>query len=131
MRGRALRSRRSLRVWSAVLAVATALVLAAPTLRLAFDEGAVPPSSDTPALPTGVTVAREEVACGSGGCWRELTLRGPRGQSAADLAASVGLPQEVCSARSLLDRRRVCTGIHVIGERVLLYVQFDRSWSLW
>jgi hypothetical protein len=110
-----------------VLAVCVALFLVAPVLWLAVDEGAVPASSDAPALPAGVTVAHEEVMCGSGGCWRELTLNGPDGQAPAELAAILGLPHETCSARSLLDRRRVCSGVTVIGEKVLVYVQFDRS----
>jgi hypothetical protein len=103
-----------------------ALVLVAPVVSLAVDEGAVPSSSDIPPLPTGVT-AREEERCGSGGCYLWLTLRGPAGQSAEQLAASVGPPQQTCHARGLLDRRRVCSGVEVLAGRVFLYVRFDRS----
>ncbi|MGY1605427.1 hypothetical protein [Geodermatophilus sp. SYSU D00815] len=78
-----------------------------------------------------MTAGREEVHCGSGGRWREVQLSGPETRSAGDLAASVGLPQEACAARSLLDRRRVCSGVRVAGGRVFLYVRFDRSLRLW
>jgi hypothetical protein len=111
----------------AVLAVVTVAVLAAPVLWLAVDEGAVPEAADAPALPPGVSVTRDEVLCGSGGCWRELTLRGTDGQRAVDVAASVGPSDETCRARGLLDRRRVCSGVRVVGNEVRLYLQFDRS----
>ncbi|SDY64611.1 hypothetical protein SAMN05660209_03377 [Geodermatophilus africanus] len=61
--------------------VARTVLLAVPVLWtqwLAIAEGAVPPSTDV-ALLAGVVVAHEDVGCGSGGCWRELTLRGPGG----------------------------------------------------
>lgn len=112
------------------LVLLAALVLFGPVLWLAVDEEAVPASSDVPALPAGVTVTHEDVQCGSGGCWRELRLRGTGGQSAAEIAAGVGLQHETCQARSLLDRRRVCSGVSVIGDDVRLYVRFDRPLSL-
>jgi len=115
---------------SAALVAVVAVLLAAPVVALEFDEAAVPPSSDVPALPAGVTIAGEEVQCGSGGCWRELRLRGPEGLTPAEVAASVGPPYETCSARSLLDRRTVCSGIDVHGDDVVLHVQFDRLLSL-
>jgi hypothetical protein len=122
--------RRAVWLVSAALVLA-ALVLVAPVVSLALDEGAVPSSSDIPPLPDGVTLAREESRCGSGGCYHWLTLDGPEGQSAEQLAASVGAPHETCHARSLLDRRQVCSGVvDVIDERVVLYVRFDRSFSL-
>jgi hypothetical protein len=111
----------------AVLAVLTALYAYGPAILLAMEEGQVPPASDVPALPDGVTAAREDVPCGTGGCWRALTLRGPDGQSPAELAASLGFSPEECHARGLLDRRRVCIGVEVVGETVTLHVRFDRT----
>jgi hypothetical protein len=109
------------------IGVAVAAVLAAPVVSLSLDEAAVPPSSAAPPLPAGVTVANDELRCGSGGCFHELTLTGPPEDSPADLAASVGPPGETCRARSLLDRRQVCTGVDVFGTRVVLHVRYDRS----
>jgi len=97
---------------------------------LALDEAAVPPSSEAPPLPPGVTVLDDELRCGSGGCHHALTLAGPPEQSAAELAASVGPPGESCRVRSLLDRRRVCSGVEAHGEAVVLYVRYDRSFAL-
>ena len=76
--------------------VLAAVVLAAPVLSLVFDEGAVPASSDVPPLPAGVSVVGEEIDCGSGGCWRELTLQGLEGRSPEERAARVGMPHETC-----------------------------------
>ena len=107
-------------------AVVTGLVLAAPVLWLRIDEAGVPPLSDA-RLPAGATVRHEEIQCGSGGCWRELTLDGLPGNSSEERAASIGHPHETCRARSLIDRRRVCTGVTVVGQRIRLYLQYDRS----
>jgi hypothetical protein len=106
------------------------LYFVVPVVSLAFDEAAVPAVSDAPPLPEGVTVAHEEVLCGSGGCWRELTLDGPGGRSAGQLSAWLGVEpgQEVCAARNLVDRRRVCSGVIELREGAGLYLSFDRSW---
>jgi hypothetical protein len=110
----------------ALLVLSASLVLGGPVLWLQVDEGAIPPSSDVPSLPAGVSINSGEVLCGSGGCYRRLTLSGPAGQSPEELAASIGLPHQVCHARSLLDRRRVCSHLDVAPEDVFLVVQFDR-----
>lgn len=123
-------SRRPIGIALGALVVLTVLVLVLPVLWLQVDEGAVPGASDVPALPAGVAVAHEDVQCGSSGCWRELRLSGPEGRSPAEIAASVGLSHERCAARSLLDRRRICTGVTVVGEQVRLYVRYDRSFAL-
>ena len=102
------------------------LVLAGPALWLQVDENAIPPASDVPPLPAGVTIESDEVLCGTGGCYRRLRLTGPAGQSPDELATSIGLAHQVCHARSLLDRRRVCSHLDVADERVFLVVQFDR-----
>jgi len=110
------------------LVVLVALVLALPVLWLkTVDEAAVPSASDAPSLPAGVTVGQEEVLCGSGGCYRMLWLSPRRGQSHAELAERVGLPHQNCRARSLLDRRHVCSHLEVSPAGVAVVVQFDRS----
>ncbi|GAA2757229.1 hypothetical protein [Actinopolymorpha rutila] len=111
---------------TAAVLVGLVVVLFAPVAWLAVDEAAVPPRSDVPALPAGVRVADEAVKCGSGGCWRELTLTGPANESPSQIAADLGLPRETCGPRSLFDRREVCRGVNVADGKVRLYVQFHR-----
>ncbi|WP_341359625.1 hypothetical protein V5H98_18250 [Georgenia sp. M64] len=130
--------RRTIAVISVLSAgLAAAAVLFVPVLWLQLDETAVPPVSDLPALPAGVTIASDEVMCGSGGCWHQLTLSGPENQSAEELVAGVGdalglpvstsgQPQEACHARGLLDRRRVCTGAGVMRNEVSVYLLYER-----
>lgn len=114
--------------WCAWLVLGLALVLVAPVLWLhAVDEGAVPSASDAPRLPAGVTVAREELQCGSGGCYLVLTLTASGSRSAAELMARAGYPERVCAADGWLDRRRVCTQAGVRGDAASLVVQYDRS----
>ena len=112
------------------LALSGVVYFVVPVLSLAFDEAAVPAVSDAPPLPEGVTVAHEDVLCGSGGCWRELTLDGPGGRSAGELAAWLGVEpgQEICEARNLVDRRRVCSGVSDPARGAVGYLRFDRSW---
>lgn len=111
----------------ALLITVVGVALFGPVVMIEIGDGAaIPPSSDGPDLPAGVDVASDERQCGSGGCWRELTLRGPEHQTAEELAASLDLAEESCRTRSLLDRRRVCTGVTIAGDEVRIYVQFDR-----
>jgi len=114
-----------------VLVGIVAAVFAAPVVWVEIDGGEPPPASDVPHLPDGVTIARDETMCGSGGCWRELTVRGPRGRSPTERAASLGWPEETCAARSFLDRRRVCSGVTVAPDGgVRLYLVYDRRLDL-
>lgn len=117
---------RKLLIGTAAALLVFAVVFVAPAVWLAVDEAAVPPRSDVPALPAGVRVIDEQVQCGSGGCWRELTLAGPANESPTQIAAGLGLSHETCSPRSLVDRREVCRGVTVTGGKVRLYVKFHR-----
>jgi hypothetical protein len=112
------------------LLVLVLLVVVAPVVRLALDEGAVPASSDIPPLPAGVTAGHEEVTCGSGGCYLRLRLSKPGAGSAEEIAGNLGVREQKCQVRSLVDRRRVCTYVDAVGKDVFLSVQFDRSSSL-
>lgn len=114
----------------ALLVTIAGVALVGPVVMLELDDGwAIPSSSDAPDLPAGVTIASDERRCGSGGCWRELTLRGAEHQTPEELAATLDMPEEVCRARSLLDRRRVCTGV-IAGDHVRVYLQFERRLHL-
>lgn len=115
----------------AALAVLLGCVVVARPLLLLVDEGAVPPVGDRPALPDGVVVDDHELACGSGGCAHQWTVVGPADWSADEVAASLGLEvgTDRCEVRSLLDRRRVCSALSVVGDELRLFVRFDRPFD--
>lgn len=92
------------------LAVVAVVALALPPLSLAVDESAVPPASSLPALPEGARVTGEDMGCGSGGCWRELTVDAPHGMSGTELAAEMPAGT-VCSLQGVFDLRRVCSWV--------------------
>lgn len=104
-----------------------ALTLAAPVLWLVVDEAAVPPTSDLPSLPAGVSADHQGVDCGSGGCWREWTLSGLSSTDEDDdVAGALDIAGDGCAARSLLDRRQVCTSVRTVRGETRVYVQFRR-----
>jgi hypothetical protein len=109
------------------LAAVAVVALALPPLSLAVDESAMPPASSLPALPEGARVTGEDMGCGSGGCWRELTVDAPLGMSDEELKAEVFPDGEECAFLGLLDLRRACAGvIDVESETVRFYVQYER-----
>ena len=109
------RVRRAMVIRVAVLVLVLVMLwLVVPVVRLAVDEGSVPSNRAARAVPAGVEVVAAEVQCGSGGCWRDLTLRW-LDHPAADLRARLGLPPggmtQRCRAASLVDRRYACVGV--------------------
>lgn len=52
-------------------------------------EGDVPPATAV-RLPAGSELVDDDVECGSGGCWRLLTVRPPEGTSVHELSAALG-----------------------------------------
>jgi hypothetical protein len=92
---------------------------------IAIDEGAVPPRSEIPALPPGVTLVRQDVSCGSGGCWHDLRLRPPAGLLPQQVVAQAGWSPERCHQAGTFLRRRVCVGAQVVGDEVDLYVGYS------
>ena len=110
-----------------VLAVVAAVGLALPPLSLIVRESAMPPASSLPTLPEGAHVTAEDMGCGSGGCWRELTVGAPAGMSGEELAAEVVPDGEARAFQGMLDLRRVCAGvIEAEAETARFYVQYDR-----
>ncbi|MFJ3384042.1 MULTISPECIES: hypothetical protein [unclassified Curtobacterium] len=61
----------------------------AGALFLFATEGDVP-SASVVALPSGSAVVDDDIECGSGGCWRLLTVHPPDGSTAEDLATELG-----------------------------------------
>ncbi|WP_369375104.1 hypothetical protein AB1046_10705 [Promicromonospora sp. Populi] len=109
------------------LAVVAAVGLTFPPLWLLVDEWAKPPASALPALPDGARVVAEDMGCGSGGCWRELTVDAPDGMSGEELAAEVMPEGETSAFQGVLDLRRVVTGVMDTGAgSARFYVGYDR-----
>jgi hypothetical protein len=57
-------------------------------LILSATEGDTPPASVV-ALPSGSEVVGDDIECGSGGCWRLLTVQPPSEMTAEDLATEL------------------------------------------
>ncbi|MBE9926004.1 hypothetical protein G8C93_08875 [Cellulosimicrobium cellulans] len=114
---------------AAGLAVALVLVLVGwlvvPVLWVEVDEAGTPP---VPPFPTEVQVVDAGTGCGSGGCWRELTLSWP-GHDRDALRARVGLGTgQRCDAMSFLDRRVRCVG-EADDEAPGATLRVDVGWS--
>jgi len=120
------RSSRAARVAGLAVGLVVLLVgwLVVPVLRVELDEAGTPP---VPSFPDGVQVVDTGTGCGSGGCWRELTLSWPRHDRDA-LRTRVGLGAgQRCAAMSFLDRRVRCVG-EVDDETPEETLRVDVSW---
>ncbi|MEV0950751.1 hypothetical protein [Promicromonospora sp. NPDC050249] len=121
-----LRTRSIVRGVLALAAIAV-VALALPPLSLAVDEIATPPASSLPALPEGARVTGEDMGCGSGGCWLELTVDAPPGMSGKELAAEVLPDGRACPFQSTFDLRRVCSWVmETEAESVQVNLQYER-----
>jgi hypothetical protein len=69
------------------LCVSTLVVVVLVGQALFADEGALPPDDVRDRLPAGLRVAAQEQSCGSGGCFREYTVRDVGGAPGATVAA--------------------------------------------
>ncbi|MDP9792693.1 hypothetical protein J2S43_001205 [Catenuloplanes nepalensis] len=87
-------------------------------------EGALPPQWRIPDVPPGVTVVRESDECGSGGCWRQLTLVPAAGSSPEELARRMGLTEERTMPPALLDPAFVTVGASPSGGTLTVYVRY-------
>ncbi|WP_264032350.1 hypothetical protein [Cellulosimicrobium sp. SH8] len=99
--------------------------LVGPVLWVELDEAGTPP---VPTFPDGAQVVDEGMGCGSGGCWRELTLSWP-GHDRDAVRARVGLDDtgRRCDAMSVLDRRVRCVW-EVDGEASGTTLRVDVGW---
>ncbi|MBM7519881.1 hypothetical protein [Nocardioides nitrophenolicus] len=80
-------------------------------------ETSVPPRSALPDLPDGLSRSGDTENCGSGSCYREFTVVGAPGDSAADVLDR--LPDDHCGRHSLVDWRRLCVGYRIQGDLVI------------
>lgn len=81
-----------------------------------LSEGSLPPESAMPEVPAGVTVVERGEECGSGGCWRVMTLRPAAGQTPQELAAAMGLTGE---------RGLVRVGADVRGDLLVVHAGYQ------
>lgn len=98
---------------SVVLGVAAAVLIAFWLMHVAVShlfvtEGSAPPASFGPAIPEGATLLTSEKNCASGGCWMELNIDPPEGQSARQLAEDMGIESERCTLSPTLNLLSVC-----------------------
>ncbi len=91
-----------------------------------YVEASVPSRGELPDLPSGLSIENEFDGCGSGNCYREFDVVGGSGDSAESILAR--LPEEECSAHSLIDRRPLCVGYRQQGDVVRGYVSLGK-WS--
>lgn len=86
-------------------------------------ETAEPPSADeVRSLPAGLRVTAVEKQCGSGGCWREMTVQSPEGLAPGEVVAVLERSGvETCRPHGwVLDPRDVCVAVEQMGEHVRL-----------
>ena len=88
-------------------------------------EGDIPASSAVP-LPSGATIVSEERDCASGGCWVVLRVEPPEGQSADDLATTLGATPQLQIAGNFLDPRTINVQADPVGGILELRVDY---WS--
>lgn len=87
----------------------------------------MPPASSLPTLPDGARVTGEDMGCGSGGCWLELTVDAPAGMLGEELASQVVGDGTTCAFQGLLDLRRVCSwAMDVEAGSAQFNVQYER-----
>jgi hypothetical protein len=94
-------------------------------LLLSSDEGALPPKWRIPDVPSGANIIEESKECGSGGCWRQITLTPAPGQSPEDLAEEMGLSEERNRRPTLFDPASVYVGAHPKGSQLIVYVGYQ------
>ncbi|MDO9396095.1 MAG: hypothetical protein Q7T71_06100, partial [Herbiconiux sp.] len=107
-----------------VVVVAATYVIWAGYLAVVAGEGALPPRSRIPDLPSDARVLSETVECASGGCWREILVRPAGGQSPAELATELDLVDEQRHPWRLSDPHSVSVGSRVTGDDLRIYVQY-------
>jgi hypothetical protein len=94
-------------------------------LTLGNEVGALPPVSRIPSLPAGATIVAEGKGCGSGGCWREITVVPAAGQSPEDLTQEMDLAEEQRRSPTLLDPGFVYVWAHPKDGQLVIGVGYQ------
>jgi hypothetical protein len=127
--------RRALRWVGLAVVVAGGLVLGTGvatgilgSLAAELASSAVPSVSEGPSLPDDVTVVSTEKVCASGGCWVELTLRGPAGEAPGELLERLDVSSdETCRRSSAMWLWQVCTQALTRPGSLVVVLQYDPS----
>lgn len=113
---------------SAVVVGATLLVVYgiwAGYLALFATEGAVPPQFRGPDLPAGAEITSSHTDCGSGGCWREVTISPAPHSSPEALAEELGLERaEQRYPWSLRDPHTVLVRAAADGDHLVVSLRY-------
>ncbi|MEU4158008.1 hypothetical protein [Actinoplanes sp. NPDC026670] len=89
------------------------------------EEGLLPPEWRVPETPPRVVVLDNTHNCGSGGCWREITLRPPAGTSPEDLKRQLGLERAEELPPTLTDPGFVSRGARIRDGDVIVIVRYS------
>ena len=94
-------------------------------LALFATEGAVPPQSRVPELPVGTEITSSDTECGSGGCWREVTISPAPHSSPDALAEELGLQSvEQRYPWSLRDPHSVLAWADADGDHLVVSLRY-------
>jgi len=110
--------------WFGAVAAVMALLL---VQWLFTDEGDLPPDDLSGRLPAGLEVVAQDKQCGSGGCWRQYTVR-DSGDAKVDAVAGKLRVSGLEGCRHSLwipDLRRRCTHISTTSTAVLVSVNVE------
>ncbi|WP_203752477.1 hypothetical protein [Actinoplanes cyaneus] len=91
----------------------------------ALGEGALPSESRIPEVPAGATVVSRDKGCGSGGCWWELLVEPPAGQSPEELERRMGLTGMQHRAPTLFDPGSIYIATDTFQGRLRISVGYD------
>ncbi|GIF45159.1 hypothetical protein BC793_1723 [Actinoplanes xinjiangensis] len=85
----------------------------------------LPSRSRIPDLPSGAAIVAEDMGCGSGGCWREITVAPAAGQSPEDLAQEMNLSEEQHQSPTLFDPGFVYVWAHPRDGQLVLGIGYQ------
>lgn len=92
---------------------------------LGGEVGSLPSRSRVPEVPAGAIVVSEDKNCGSGGCWREILVEPPAGQTPEDLERAMGLTTSRHEGPTLFDPGAVYIGAEVFQGRLRIIVGYE------
>ncbi|KAA1426719.1 hypothetical protein [Nocardioides antri] len=110
-----LRRRVGLLVLAVGLLLSLVVLLAGAVLFATLAGDPQPSADELPELPDGYSVGTVHPGCGSGGCYLVADVEGPPGTTPGEMVDALA-PVTQCRAHGLLDRRRLCTAVAVVGH---------------
>ncbi|MFF0255832.1 hypothetical protein ACFYPW_25395 [Micromonospora zamorensis] len=99
-------------------------VLGFLSLRVFGTEGALPPDSRIPKVPSGASIIDEGMECASGGCWRLISVQPAAGQTPEDLADEMGLTEGQSLSPTLFDPGFVYVGARAKEGKLIIHLGY-------